>query len=46
VLFRSDTLRAITFAEVVILVMDRDNAFDTQDLQLADLVESEGRALV
>ena len=42
----ADTLRAITFAEVVILVMDRDNAFDTQDLQLADLVEREGRALV
>ncbi|MFN3352417.1 MAG: ribosome biogenesis GTPase Der, partial [Brevundimonas sp.] len=42
----ADTIRAITFAEVVILVMDRDNAFDTQDLQLADLVEREGRALV
>ncbi|MFN4287321.1 MAG: ribosome biogenesis GTPase Der [Brevundimonas sp.] len=42
----ADTIRAITFAEVVVLVMDRDNAFDTQDLQLADLVEREGRALV
>lgn len=41
-----DTLRAITFAEVVVLVMDEGNAFDTQDLQLADLVEREGRALV
>lgn len=42
----ADTLRAITFAEVVVLVMDKDNAFDVQDLQLADLVEREGRALV
>jgi GTP-binding protein len=42
----SDTIRAITFAEVVVLVMDEANAFETQDLQLADLVEREGRALV
>ncbi len=42
----SDTIRAITFAEVVILVMDAQNAFETQDLQIADLVEREGRALV
>ena len=42
----ADTIRAITFAEVVILMMDKDNAFDIQDLQLADLVEREGRALV
>jgi GTP-binding protein len=41
-----DTLRAMTFAEVVILVMDPDHAFDNQDLQIADLVEREGRALV
>lgn len=42
----SDSIRAITFAEVVVLVMDEGNAFDTQDLQLADLVEREGRALI
>lgn len=42
----ADTIRAITFAEVVVLVMDKDDAFDTQDLQLGDLVEREGRALV
>ncbi|GAA0396262.1 ribosome biogenesis GTPase Der [Brevundimonas terrae] len=42
----ADTIRAITFAEVVVLVMDKDDAFDMQDLQLADLVEREGRALV
>lgn len=42
----ADTIRAITFAEVVILVMDAQNAFETQDLQIADLVEREGRGLV
>lgn len=42
----ADTIRAITFAEVVVLVMDKDNAFDIQDLQLADLVEREGRAII
>ncbi|HTK35766.1 MAG TPA: ribosome biogenesis GTPase Der [Caulobacteraceae bacterium] len=42
----SDSIRAITFAEVVILVMDAGNAFETQDLQLADLVEREGRGLI
>ena len=42
----SDTIRAITFAEVVILVMDATHAFETQDLQIADLVEREGRGLV
>jgi GTP-binding protein len=41
-----DSIRAITFAEVVILVMDAANAFETQDLQLADLVEREGRGLI
>jgi GTP-binding protein len=42
----ADTLRAITFAEVVLLVMDATHPFETQDLQIADLVEREGRALV
>jgi GTP-binding protein len=42
----SDAIRAITFAEVVILVMDATHPFETQDLQIADLVEREGRALV
>jgi len=41
-----DSLRAITFAEVVILVMDATHPFETQDLQIADLVEREGRSLV
>lgn len=41
-----DTLRAITFAEVVVLVMDATHPFETQDLQIADLIEREGRAIV
>ena len=41
-----DTIRAITFAEVVILVMDATHPFEIQDLQIADLVEREGRGLV
>ena len=41
-----DSLKAITFAEVVLLIMDAEHPFETQDLQIADLVEREGRALV
>jgi GTP-binding protein len=41
-----DTIRAITFAEVVLLVMDATHPFETQDLQIADLIEREGRGLV
>jgi GTP-binding protein len=39
-----DTIRSITFAEVVLLVMDATHPFETQDLQIADLAEREGRA--
>ncbi|ETR74876.1 GTP-binding protein Der [Afipia sp. P52-10] len=42
----ADTLRAIRFAEVVVLLMDSQNRFEEQDLRIADLVEREGRALV
>ena len=42
----ADSIRAITFAEVVILVMDATHPFEVQDLQIADLVEREGRGLV
>jgi len=42
----TDTLRALGLAEVVLLVMDATHPFETQDLQIADLVEREGRALV
>ncbi len=41
-----DTLRAIKFAQVVVLLMDATIPFDKQDLQIADLCEREGRALV
>jgi GTP-binding protein len=42
----ADTLRAIRFAEVVVLMMDAQNRFEEQDLRIADLIEREGRALV
>jgi GTP-binding protein len=42
----ADTLRAIRFAEVVVLVVDATQPFEKQDLQIADLVEIEGRAIV
>ncbi|HXZ17613.1 MAG TPA: ribosome biogenesis GTPase Der, partial [Roseiarcus sp.] len=42
----ADALRAVRFAEVVILLLDATIPFEKQDLTLADLVEREGRALV
>jgi len=41
-----DALRAIRFAEVVVVLMEADAAFETQDLRIADLAEREGRAVV
>ena len=41
-----DAIRAIRFAEVVVVLMDTDQAFETQDLRIADLAEREGRAVV
>lgn len=41
-----DAMRTIRFAEVVVLVMDATGPLEKQDLQLADLVAEEGRALV
>jgi GTP-binding protein len=41
-----DTLRAIRFAEVVVLLLDAEHPFEKQDLQIADLIVQEGRALV
>jgi GTP-binding protein len=41
-----DTLRAIRFAEVVVLVLDAEQPFEKQDLTIARMVEEEGRALV
>lgn len=42
----ADALEEIKMAEVVILVIDADIPFETQDLQIADLVEREGRVMV
>ena len=42
----ADALRAVRFAEVVVLLLDATIPFEKQDLTLADLVEQEGRALV
>src|SRR5262249_44249247 len=42
----SDAVRAIRFAEVVILLVDAEHPLEHQDLTIADLVEGEGRALV
>jgi GTP-binding protein len=41
-----DALRAIRFAETVILVLDALQPFERQDLTIARLVADEGRALV
>jgi GTP-binding protein len=41
-----DALKAIRFAEVVVLTLDAEQPFEKQDLQIADLIEQEGRALV
>jgi len=42
----ADTLRAIAFADVVVLLIDASSPFDKQDLHLADLIAKEGRAIV
>jgi GTP-binding protein len=42
----SDAIRAIRFAEVVVLLIDAERSMEHQDLTIADLVTQEGRALV
>jgi len=42
----SDTLNAVRFAEVVVVLMDVQAPFEEQDLRIVDLVEREGRAVV
>ena len=42
----SDALRSIQYAEVVVVLLDATIPFEKQDLQIADLVAREGRALV
>jgi len=41
-----DGLRAVKFAEVVVVLLDVDIPFEQQDLRIADLAEREGRAVV
>jgi len=41
-----DGLRAVKFAEVVIVLLDAAIPFEQQDLRIADLAEREGRAVV
>jgi GTPase len=42
----SDGIRAVKFAEVVIVLLDATIPFEKQDLTIVDLIEREGRALV
>ncbi|SLN45303.1 GTPase Der [Aquimixticola soesokkakensis] len=42
----SDGLRAVKFAEVVVVLLDVSIPFEQQDLRIADLAEREGRAVV
>ena len=42
----ADGLRAVQFAEVVVLLLDATQALEKQDLTIADQVAKEGRALV
>ena len=42
----SDTVRAIRFAEVVVLLIDAERPFEHQDLTIGDLAAEEGRAIV
>jgi GTP-binding protein len=41
-----DALKAIRFAEIVVLLLDAEHPFEKQDLQIAHLIAEEGRALV
>ena len=42
----ADALRAVRFAEVVVVLLDATIPFEKQDLSIVDLIEQEGRALV
>lgn len=42
----SDGLRAVKFAEVVVVLLDAEIPFEQQDLRIADLASREGRAVV
>jgi GTP-binding protein len=45
-LANSDALRAVKFAEVVVVLLDATIPFEKQDLTIIDVVTREGRALV
>jgi GTP-binding protein len=42
----TDGLRAVKFAEVVVVLLDVEVPFEQQDLRIADLAEREGRAVI
>ena len=42
----SDAVRAIRFAEVVVLLIDAERPFEQQDLTIGNMILEEGRALV
>lgn len=42
----SDTVRALRFAEVVVVMIDAEHPFEHQDLTIASMVADEGRAIV
>jgi GTP-binding protein len=42
----ADTLNAVRFAEVVVVLIDAQTPFEEQDTRIVDLVEREGRAIV
>jgi GTPase len=42
----ADALNAVRFAEVVVVLLDVDQAFEEQDQRIVDLAEQEGRAIV
>lgn len=42
----SDSMRAIDFAHIVVLLMDVNNALESQDIEIAEKVLREGRGLI
>jgi GTPase len=42
----ADALNAVRFAEVVVVLIDAEQAFEEQDQRIADMAEQEGRAIV
>ena len=41
-----DGLRAVKFAEILVILLDAETPFEQQDLRIASLAEREGRAIV